>query len=89
MKIRRAAALAASRPGNPGMPVTARQARRIAFASVRTKKANGTAVYQRQYKRGLTMPQLNAIDLLAAGKADRETAGLLNLNLCAQWSRMA
>jgi hypothetical protein len=43
-------------------------------------KANGTAVYQRQHKRGLTMPQLNAIDLLAAGKTDKETAELLNLS---------
>jgi hypothetical protein len=42
-------------------------------------KANGTAVYQRQHSRGLTMPQLNAIDLLATGKTDRETAELLNL----------
>jgi hypothetical protein len=42
-------------------------------------KANGTAVYQRQHKRGLTLPQLNAIDLLASGKTDRETAELLNL----------
>jgi hypothetical protein len=43
-------------------------------------KANGTAVYQRQHKRGLTLPQLNAIDLLAAGKTDKETAELLNLS---------
>ena len=43
-------------------------------------KANGTVVYQRQHKRGLTMPQLNAIDLLAAGKTDKETAELLNLS---------
>src|SRR5262249_12268592 len=41
---------------------------------------NGTAVYQRQHKRGLTMPQLSAIDLLASGKTDKETAELLNLS---------
>jgi hypothetical protein len=43
-------------------------------------KANGTAVYQRQHKRGLTLPQLNAIDLLASGKTDKETAELLGLS---------
>src|SRR3954471_21019948 len=43
-------------------------------------RASGTAVYQRQHKRGPTMPQLNAIDLLAAGKTDKETAELLNLS---------
>jgi hypothetical protein len=43
-------------------------------------RANGTAVYQRQHKRGLTMPQLSAIDLLAAGKTDKETAELLGLS---------
>jgi hypothetical protein len=43
-------------------------------------KANGTVVYQRQHKRGLTMPQLNAIDLLASGKTDKETAELLKLS---------
>jgi len=41
---------------------------------------NGTVVYQRQHKRGLTMPQLNALDLLASGKTDKETAELLNLS---------
>jgi len=41
---------------------------------------NGTAVYQRQHRRGLTMPQLSAIDLLASGKTDKETAELLNLS---------
>ncbi len=40
----------------------------------------GTVVYQRQHKRGLTMPQLNAIDLLASGKTDKETADLLKLS---------
>jgi hypothetical protein len=46
------------------------------------KKANenGTTVYQRQHKRGLTMPQLNAIDLLASGKTDKATAELLGLS---------
>jgi hypothetical protein len=43
-------------------------------------KANGTVVYQRQHKRGLTMPQLSAIDLLASGKTDKETAVLLGLS---------
>jgi hypothetical protein len=43
-------------------------------------KATGTVVYQRQHKRGLTMPQLNAIDLLASGKTDKETAELLSLS---------
>ena len=41
---------------------------------------NGTVVYQRQHKRGLTMPQLNALDLLASGKTDKETAELLKLS---------
>jgi hypothetical protein len=43
-------------------------------------KAKGTAVSQRQHKRGLTMPQLNAIDLLAGGQTDKETAELLALS---------
>jgi hypothetical protein len=43
-------------------------------------KANGTVVYQRQHKGGLTMPQLSAIDLLASGKTDKETAELLSLS---------
>jgi hypothetical protein len=43
-------------------------------------KSNGTAVYQRQHKRGLTLPQLNAVDLLVSGKTDKETAELLNLS---------
>src|SRR5215831_4625697 len=43
-------------------------------------RANGTAVYQRQHKRGLTMPQLSAIDLLVSGKTDKETAELLSLS---------
>lgn len=42
--------------------------------------ADGTVVYQRQHKRGLTLPQQNAIDLLASGKTDKETAELLNLS---------
>src|SRR5262245_30154666 len=45
-----------------------------------TVKAKGTAVYQRQHKRGLTLPQLNALDLLAGGKTDKETAELLKLS---------
>jgi hypothetical protein len=44
------------------------------------KETNGTVVYQRQHKRGLTMPQLNAIDLLASGKTDKQTAELLTLS---------
>jgi hypothetical protein len=43
-------------------------------------KTNGTAVYQRQHKRGLTTPQLSAIDLLASGKTAKETAELLKLS---------
>jgi hypothetical protein len=43
-------------------------------------KANGTAVYTRQHKRGLTLPQLSAIDLLVTGKTDKETAEALNLS---------
>jgi hypothetical protein len=43
-------------------------------------KTNGTVVYQRQHSRGLTLPQLNAIDLLAAGRTDKDTAELLNLS---------
>jgi hypothetical protein len=42
--------------------------------------ANGTVVYQRQHSRGLTLPQLNAVDLLVTGKTDKETAELLNLH---------
>src|SRR5262245_29410682 len=41
---------------------------------------NGTVVYARQHKRGLTLPQLNAVDLLACGKNDTETAQLLKLS---------
>ena len=43
-------------------------------------KANGTPVYARQHKRGLTLPQQSAIDLLASGKTDTETADLLGLS---------
>lgn len=45
-----------------------------------TPTANGTPVYARQHSRAPTLPQLNAIDLLAAGKTDKETAELLNLH---------
>jgi hypothetical protein len=41
---------------------------------------NGTPVYARQHKRGLTLAQLNAVDLLAAGKNDTETAKKLKLS---------
>jgi hypothetical protein len=43
-------------------------------------KANGTPIYARQHKRGLTLSQQNAVDLLAAGKTDTETAELLKLS---------
>jgi hypothetical protein len=43
-------------------------------------KTNGTPVYTRQHKRGPTLPQLNAIDLLVTGKTDKETAELLGLS---------
>jgi hypothetical protein len=43
-------------------------------------KANGTPVYARQHSRTPTLPQLNAIDLLAAGKTDTETAAALELH---------
>jgi hypothetical protein len=43
-------------------------------------KTNGTPVYTRQHKRGPTLAQLSAIDLLASGKTDKETAELLNLS---------
>jgi hypothetical protein len=43
-------------------------------------KGNGTPVYSRQHKRGPTLPQLNAVDLLAAGKNDTEAAELLHLS---------
>jgi hypothetical protein len=39
-----------------------------------------TPIYARQHSRTPTLPQLNAIDLLAAGKTDKETAELLNLD---------
>jgi hypothetical protein len=42
--------------------------------------AVGTPLYARQHKRGLTLAQLNAVDLLAAGKNDTETAKALNLS---------
>jgi hypothetical protein len=41
---------------------------------------NGTPVYARQHSRTPTLPQLNAIDLLAAGKTDQEAADLLQLH---------
>jgi hypothetical protein len=43
-------------------------------------KQNGTPVYTRQQKRGPTLPQLSAIDLLVTGKTDTEVAELLNLS---------
>jgi len=48
---------------------------------MRKSAANGvTPVYARQHSRNPTLPQLNAIDLLASGKTDSEAAGLLNLD---------
>jgi hypothetical protein len=43
-------------------------------------KSNGTPVYTRQHKRGLTLSQQSAVDLLVGGKTDKETAELLNLS---------
>ncbi len=43
-------------------------------------KAKGTAVYARQHFNGPTLMQQNAIDLLAAGKNDTETAAALGLS---------
>jgi hypothetical protein len=45
--------------------------------------ANGdrtTLGYQRLHRRGLTLPQQSAVDLLACGKTDAETAQLLKLH---------
>src|SRR5260370_21653508 len=42
-------------------------------------RQNGTVRYQRSHSRGLTLPQESALDLLAGGKTDRETAELLGL----------
>jgi hypothetical protein len=43
-------------------------------------KSNGTPVYTRQHKRGPTLSQMSAIDLLVSGKNDNETAELLSLS---------
>jgi hypothetical protein len=43
-------------------------------------RSNGTPVYDRQHRRGPTLPQLSAIDLLVSGKNDKETAELLGLS---------
>jgi hypothetical protein len=43
-------------------------------------KSNGTPVYARLHKRGLTLAQQNALDLLAAGRTDTEAARMLNLH---------
>jgi hypothetical protein len=40
-------------------------------------KTNGTSVYTRQHRHGLTLAQQSAIDLLVTGKNDTETAQLL------------
>jgi hypothetical protein len=48
--------------------------------TVKKPTPNGTPVYARQHSRTPTLPQLNAIDLLAAGKTDSEAAELLNLS---------
>jgi hypothetical protein len=47
---------------------------------MKTPTATGTPVYARQHSRTPTLPQLNAIDLMAAGKTDQETAELLKLH---------
>jgi hypothetical protein len=48
---------------------------------MRKPPPNGTPVYARQHSRTPTLPQLNAIDLLAAGSTDSEAAGLLTVTL--------
>ena len=47
---------------------------------MKTPTATGTPVYARQHSRTPTLPQLSAIDLLAAGKTDQEVADLLKLH---------
>jgi hypothetical protein len=42
--------------------------------------ANGTQNYARLHCHGLTLPQQNAVDLLAGGKNDTQVAGLLKLS---------
>jgi hypothetical protein len=44
------------------------------------KNGKATHSYARLHKRGLTLAQQNAVDLLASGRNDTEVAGLLNLN---------
>jgi hypothetical protein len=44
------------------------------------RSPTGTPVYARQHSGAPTLPQLNAIDLLAAGNTDQETADLLELH---------
>jgi hypothetical protein len=41
---------------------------------------NGTVVYAREHKRGLTLAQQSAVDLLAGGKNDTQAAELLGLS---------
>jgi hypothetical protein len=43
-------------------------------------RTKSTPVYARQHSRSPTLPQLNAVDLLAAGKTDTEAAELLSLD---------
>ena len=43
------------------------------------QKSNGTQSYARLHRRGLTLAQQSAVDLLASGKTDTEAAGLLKL----------
>ena len=47
---------------------------------MRKQSVNGTPVYARQHSRGLTLPQLNAVDLLAAGRTDTQAAAALGLH---------
>jgi hypothetical protein len=47
---------------------------------MRKSASNVTPIYARQHFRTPTLPRLNAIDLLADGKTDTETAELLRLD---------
>src|SRR5262249_37733874 len=67
------------RTGAPDAHVSSRV---LVFPTLRSRfmnkpTANGTPVYTRQHSRTPTLPQLSAIDLLAAAKTDQEAADLL------------
>jgi hypothetical protein len=53
---------------------------RLFRESHKMAKEQGTPSYARQHKKGLTLAQQSAIDLLAAGKTDTEVAGLLSVS---------